>query len=161
MKEALRDTFEKVLEKATGEDLTVLSQMLNGLAKKQSGHENTYFKDLFLMEADFREGECEVAIPVTPLIYNTFSIVHGGVTATLLDTVMGVMANRLLPPGQQAVTSNLTIHYLAPGTGKFLKAKANVIHRGTKTMVMEGIAFRDDGTKIAHCTGSFFILKLK
>ncbi|WMM89870.1 PaaI family thioesterase [Heyndrickxia coagulans] len=159
MKEEIHHTFEKVVQAATEEDLIVLQQMLNGLSNKQAGNERTYFKDLFLMEADFDGEECEVDIPVTPLLYNNFSIVHGGVTATLLDTAMGVMANNLLPAGQQAVTSNLTIHYIAPGTGSRLKAKAKVIHRGTQTMVLEGTAFRDDGTKIAHCTGSFFILK--
>ncbi|WP_018662914.1 PaaI family thioesterase [Heyndrickxia acidiproducens] len=157
-KEHIRSMFDQVLAKATEEDLTVLSQLIDGLAKKQATGEPAYFKDFFNMEGRLLKDACEITIPVTPLLYNTFSIVHGGVTATLVDTAMGFMANSMLPEGKQAVTSNLTIHYIAPGSGKWIKARAEVIHRGSKTMVLEGTVCRDDGTKIAHCTGSFFIL---
>ena len=113
------------------------------------------------MERHLTETECEITIPVSELLHNSLNIVHGGVTATLLDSAMGSMANSVLPEGYGAVTANLNIHYTAPGIGGQLAAEGRVVHKGTKMIVVEGEVIREDGRKIAHATGSFFIIKAK
>jgi uncharacterized protein (TIGR00369 family) len=99
-----------------------------------------------------------ITIPINSITDNSFRIVHGGITATVMDTAMGILANQLLPEGYSAVTSNLNIHYIAPGIGEKVKASAKLIHKGSNTLVMEGSVFRDDGKQIAHGTGTFFIV---
>lgn len=161
MNEKITQLLDECLKNASKEDLSVLSQVLEGIVNKQK-HEkdqSSYIKDLFQMKHHFQDEEVEITMPITPITFNHFSIVHGGITATLLDTAMGGLANMVLPKGQKAVTSNLNIHYIAPGAGSFIKAKVKIIHRGSNTMVMEGLAYRDDGVQIAHCTSSFFIIK--
>ena len=111
------------------------------------------------MERNFDQNSCEITIPITPIINNNLDIVHGGITATVLDTAMGVLANQLLPEGFGAVTNQLNIHYIAPGIGETLRCKADIVHKGSKTMVISGEAFRSDGKKIAYATGTFFIIK--
>jgi uncharacterized protein (TIGR00369 family) len=69
------------------------------------------------------------------------------------------MVNKVLPKGQAAVTNQLNIHYLAPGIGSQITCKAKIVHQGSKTMVMEAEVQRDDGKKIAHATGTFFVIK--
>ena len=108
---------------------------------------------------DKEKKTCEITVPLNPVWNNSLDIVHGGVTATLLDTTMGTVVNAILPEGYVAVTNQLNIHYIAPGIGDTLHCKAEIIHHGSKTMIIEGETYRSDGKKIAHATGTFFIIQ--
>jgi len=159
MKEDLRYLLETILQNGSEEDLEVIKQLLEGVENKIKRNRRTYIDGILHMETNFTEDSCEITIPISPVINNNLNIVHGGITATVLDTTMGVLANRLLPEGYGAVTNQLNIHYIAPGIGDALNCKAEVIHKGTKTMVISGEAFRSDGKKIAYATGTFFMIK--
>jgi uncharacterized protein (TIGR00369 family) len=159
MKEDLRHLLETILQNGSEEDLEVIKQLLEGVENKIKRNRRTYIDGILHMETNFTEDSCEITIPISPVINNNLNIVHGGITATVLDTTMGVLANRLLPEGYGAVTNQLNIHYIAPGIGEALNCKAEVIHKGTKTMVISGEAFRSDGKKIAYATGTFFMIK--
>jgi uncharacterized protein (TIGR00369 family) len=159
MKEDLRHILETILQNGSEEDLEVIKQLLEGVQNKIKRNRHTYIDGILHMETNFAEDSCEITIPISPMINNNLNIVHGGITATVLDTTMGVLANRLLPEGYGAVTNQLNIHYIAPGIGDALNCKAEVIHKGTKTMVISGEAFRSDGKKIAYATGTFFMIK--
>jgi uncharacterized protein (TIGR00369 family) len=110
------------------------------------------------MERILDEKTCEITIPLHQILNNNLNILHGGITATVLDTTMGSLANYLLPEGFGAVTNQLNIHYIAPGIGETIRCKAEIVHKGTKTMVISGEAYRSDGKKIAYATGTFFII---
>ncbi|MEK4030311.1 PaaI family thioesterase [Pseudobacillus sp. FSL P4-0506] len=160
MKEKIYSLIEQSLEKATKKDLEVLEQLLKGYLEKREGN-GTYIGRLFQLEREIEENECVVRMPITDLSNNSLNIVHGGVTATVLDSAMGSAAYTATPEGYATVTSNLNIHYIAPGTGDELTVKARVLHKGSKTIVVEGEALRADGKKVAHATGTFFLLKKK
>ena len=159
MKEEIRHLLETILQNGAEEDLDVIKQLLEGVQNKIKRNRRTYIDGILHMETSFAEDSCEITIPISPVINNNLNIVHGGITATVLDTTMGILANRLLPEGYGAVTNQLNIHYIAPGIGDALRCKAEVIHNGTKTMVISGEAFRSDGKKIAYATGTFFMIK--
>ena len=108
---------------------------------------------------DKEKKTCEITVPINPFLNNSLDIVHGGITATILDTTMGTVANFLLPDGYGAVTNQLNIHYIAPGIGDTLRCKAEVIHQGSKTFVISGEIYRSDGKKIAYATGTFFTIQ--
>ncbi|KMK96628.1 PaaI family thioesterase [Rossellomorea marisflavi] len=158
MKEDLSRLLNECMEHATEEDLHSLRQLLTGMRKKQEDG-GPLLGGVFAMEWENEEDTLTLSIPITPLTHNSLGIVHGGITATMVDTIMGTLANRALPSGYGAVTTYLNVHYLAPGTGGELTAKGQIIHHGTKTMVVEGKVLRSDGKVIAHSTGSFFIFK--
>ncbi|RJS62082.1 PaaI family thioesterase [Bacillus sp. PK3_68] len=160
MKEKIYSLIEQSLEQATEKDLEVLEQLLKGYLEKREGN-GTYIGRLFQLEREIEENECVVRMPITDLSNNSLNIVHGGVTATVLDSAMGSAAYTATPEGYATVTSNLNIHYIAPGTGDELTVKARVLHKGSKTIVVEGEALRADGKKVAHATGTFFLLKKK
>ncbi|MCM3726072.1 PaaI family thioesterase [Neobacillus cucumis] len=159
MKEELRHLLEFCIENGSEEDLSVMKQLLEGVQNKVKRDQRTFIDGILHMETSFCEDTCEIKIPISPVIHNNLNMVHGGITATVLDTAMGVLANRLVPEGYGAVTNQLNIHYIAPGIGDALRCKAEVIHKGTKTMVISGEAFRSDGKKIAYATGTFFMIK--
>ncbi|GLY10603.1 PaaI family thioesterase [Pseudobacillus badius] len=158
MKERIRSLIEQSLQQADEKELKVLEQLLEGYLEKVQG-KGTYIGRIFQLERTTGDHECEVRMPITGLTSNSLDIVHGGVTATVLDSAMGSAAYTAAPEGYAVVTSNLTIHYIAPGKGEELTVKACVLHKGSKTIVVEGKAFRTDGKKVAHATGTFFLIK--
>ncbi|MFP7296008.1 PaaI family thioesterase [Neobacillus niacini] len=163
MKDVLHQLLNQCIEKGTEEDLHALTYLLEGFQKKIDKPYTQYIDGLLHMERkiDKEKKTCEITVPLNAVWNNSLDIVHGGITATLLDTVMGTAINAILKEGYGAVTNQLNIHYIAPGTGDTLRCKAEIIHHGAKTAVISGEVFRDDGKKIAHGTGTFFIIQKK
>jgi uncharacterized protein (TIGR00369 family) len=159
MKEKIEILLQQCLENASEEEQNILYQILNGVLRKKQNSKRTYISELLHMDIEVNEHQCTVTIPINKLTENILHIVHGGITATTVDTAMGLLANEVVPEGYGAVTSNLTIHYIAPGVGESIRATAQIIHKGSKTLIVEGIVHRNDGKKIAHCTGTFFVVK--
>ncbi|MFB6466514.1 PaaI family thioesterase [Cytobacillus sp. Hz8] len=161
MKKDLQQLFNHYIEVATEEEQLVLKNILEGLHRKKENPFSTYISELMQMEHNFQNDSLKITIPITPLLNNNLNIVHGGFTATLVDTTMGVFANMILPEGFGAVTTSLNIHYLSAGVGESLICKAKMEHKGSKTMVLTSDVFRSDGKKIAQATGSFFVIEKK
>lgn len=161
MNQSLTAKFEQILNEATPQDLQILTQWLDGMHMKQTGEIKTYLASSLLMERTVTETSCTVTIPVTPFIHNRLGIPHGGIIAVLLDTAMGLLANKTLAPGYSAITTNLSINYIAMTTESHLIATATFIHKGRQTMVVEGVITDNSGKKLASGTGSFFVIPIK
>ncbi|PLR97408.1 PaaI family thioesterase [Bacillus sp. T33-2] len=155
----LQQLLKQCVENAGEQDLHVIASMLEGVKDKLAKKKSTYIDGILHMDRSVEDELCKIDIPVTPFLSNTLGIVHGGVTATVIDTAMGTLANYILPEEYGAVTTQLNVHYIAPGLGESLRCEARFIHRGTKTMVLGADMYRADGTKIAYATGSFFVVK--
>jgi uncharacterized protein (TIGR00369 family) len=159
MREQVQKLFNECMTGATDEDLLIMKQLLEGIQRKKNSENESIIGGIFAMDRKMTDGNLEVSIPITPITHNSLEIVHGGVTATLVDTAMGTLANMMLPEGYGAVTTNLNVHYLAPGIGERLTAHATIVHQGSKTIVVDGKVVSSDGKVVAHSTGSFFIFK--
>lgn len=159
MKDRLLHLAESLIKNGSEADLQALSFILEGMQHTRKGESSEYIDKLLHMERKLDKNSCEITVPINPLINNNLNIVHGGVTATILDAAMGSIANYLLPEGFGAVTSQLNIHYLSPGVGEELRCEAEIIHKGNKTMVVSGQVYRSDGKKVAYATSTFFIIQ--
>lgn len=97
-----------------------------------------------------------------------FQILHGGVTATILDSMGGVVAmselyRRSTPETFEETTKkvgklatlDLRVDYLAPGRGKHFIAKAQVVRLGRKSCLMRMDLHNDQGIHIATGTASY------
>ncbi|MEH7255486.1 PaaI family thioesterase [Neobacillus niacini] len=161
MENKLRQILDHCIDTGSEKDLAALAHVLEGFQNKIDNDYTQYIDGLLHMERkiDKEKKTCEITVPLNAVWNNSLDIVHGGVTATLLDTTMGTVVNAILPEGYVAVTNQLNIHYIAPGIGDTLHCKAEIIHHGSKTMIIEGEIYRSDGKKIAHATGTFFIIQ--
>jgi uncharacterized protein (TIGR00369 family) len=92
--------------------------------------------------------------------YNPIGVVHGGVAATLLDSVMGCAVHTTLDAGVAYTTLELKVNYVRAATaGMPLVAEAEVIHRGRKVATAEGRLRAGDGGKLlAHATTTCLII---
>ncbi len=86
----------------------------------------------------------------------TLGIAHGGVIATLLDSVMGMVANRSSPPDHYLVTAQLNVHFIRPAfEGETLIASAQVRHAGKKTAMAQGEIQTSNGELVATASATF------
>jgi uncharacterized protein (TIGR00369 family) len=90
-----------------------------------------------LREVD--RGRVVVGLEPKDTHYNPIGMVHGGVTATLLDTAMGCALHSTLPAGVGYSTVDISVRYLRPitvGTGPVI-AIGTVVHQGRRTATAE------------------------
>ena len=98
----------------------------------------------------------------------SFQILHGGVSATLLDSIGGIVAMAELynraEPDQMAetlkkvsrlATVDMRVDYLAPGRGKHFIATAEVLRMGRKGCTMRMNMVNDEGKPIATGIASY------
>lgn len=156
--ENLRRQFQEIVDNSSSEDLDILSDFLRNFEKKQQGGFNTYLSASLNMQRETTSENSVVSIPNTAFIHNNIAIPHGGILAVLLDTAMGTLANSKCSEGMAAVTTTLTIHYLAVATESEITAEARMIRQGRHTMVIEGNIYESNGKHIATATGSFFLV---
>lgn len=92
--------------------------------------------------------------------YNPYSTVHGGVLASLLDSVMSCAILTLLPRGRGNTTIDLTVNYLRPlsiTTGP-VEIEGTVVHTGRTTAVAQGRVIDAAGTLYAVSTTTCLLL---
>lgn len=96
-------------------------------------------------------------LPLAEFLGNRYGLPHGGVYATLLDTVMGFSGcftgdaeNRRL-----AMTLSLNTAFLSRPLGKLLIGEGRRTGGGQKTFFAEGVIHDETGEKIATGSGVF------
>jgi uncharacterized protein (TIGR00369 family) len=95
----------------------------------------------FLAQLDFRDVEVEgvelaMEMGTAPNLTNSRGALQGGLIATLIDIVAGRLALQGTASAETVATSDLTIHYLAPVVAGPAQARANVLRRGSRSVVV-------------------------
>ena len=88
---------------------------------------------------------------------NSRGEVHGGSIATLLDCTLAAAARAHDPAAYGVATIDLTLHYVAAGTGDLI-ATARCERRGRSISFVRGEVRAEDGTLVAMATGSFKLI---
>lgn len=107
-------------------------------------------------------GDGTVTFAYTPSLehYNGIGLVHGGVAATLLDTVMGCAVQTLLPKETTVSTLDINVRYVRPITTRtgLVFARGTTVHRGRRTATAEGqIVEATTGRVLATATTTLLI----
>ncbi|MEY4516888.1 MAG: hypothetical protein RL180_1234 [Pseudomonadota bacterium] len=96
-----------------------------------------------------------------------FRILHGGVAATLLDSIGGVVAmgeiyrrndgerSEQMKKASRLATVDMRIDYLSPGRGQWFVATASVLRMGRKGCTMRMDLHNDEGRHIATGIASY------
>jgi uncharacterized protein (TIGR00369 family) len=111
---------------------------------------------LGIQTEDLPDGRVRLALATDGSHVNEVGLVHGGISALLLDGAMGRCVGRTLAPGQGCATVQLSVQYLAPAEGR-IAALARVVRRGRTTAFMEAECTRADGTLVARAHGTWVI----
>lgn len=76
-------------------------------------------------------------------------VLHGGVTATLIDTAMAFAVRTRLPADAATATIDLTIHYLRPHLSGTLTCTAKVVRAGKRIFTVSADVVGPEGKLIA------------
>jgi uncharacterized protein (TIGR00369 family) len=110
----------------------------------------------------FADGEAEIAMTPRDEHLNSWSVLHGGVSMTLLDVAMAHAARS--PRTGEAdddrgvVTIEMKTSFMRPGLGR-LVAQAKVLRRTASFSFCEASLLDGQGELVAHATGTFKYLK--
>ncbi len=99
--------------------------------------------------AEITDDCCVITCPLRPELLNPNGIAHGGLIATLTDVASGSLALQLDRCEREICTQSCNIHYLRPGTGKVLTARAHLIRKGGRVCVVQADCFNDSGVLVA------------
>ena len=114
---------------------------------------------LSIRHVESADGRAVFTITVEEKHCRTMGLLHGGVTATLLDTCMGYAAVSVAPPGHYVVTVQLNVNFTRPvKLGDTLRAEGTIQHRGGTTAVSRGQLLDADGKLAAAGTATFMFL---
>ena len=94
--------------------------------------------------------------------YNPLGSVHGGVAATLLDSVMGCCIHTTLKAGIGYTTVEIKVNYVRAMTDKTgpVKAEGKVINVGARIGTSEGKLYDGAGKLLAHGTTTCLIFPI-
>ncbi|WP_328405906.1 PaaI family thioesterase [Nocardia sp. NBC_00403] len=121
-----------------------------------------FIGDLLGMEVDLLEhGKVVFGLETRPDFANPLGTTHGGICATLLDSVMGCAVHTTLDPGVGYTTLELKVNYIrsVPTDGRRLTATGTTIHVGRTTATAEGRVVDDKGRLVAHATTTCVIFR--
>ena len=109
--------------------------------------------------AEAEEGRVVVTAVPTAALLNPAGTVHGGFTATLLDSCMGLAIQSTLEKGFGSTTLEFKISLvrsITPETG-LIHAEGKVLNSGRRISTAEGRVTDDKGRLLAHGTTTCLI----
>ena len=115
--------------------------------------------DMWITEVS--EGRVVFAAEPAEYHYNPLGTVHGGFTATLLDSALGCVVQSMLPAGTGYTTVELKVNYLRPITTKtgMVYCEGKIIYVGGRVATAEGRLTDAQGKLYAHGTTTCIILR--
>jgi len=106
-------------------------------------------------------GATEIHIPLQPDFLQQMGNVHGGIIGALADSAAGYAALTLLEVGQEVVTVEYKINFVAPAFGDLLVGRGHVVRAGrTLHVCVAEIFARQDGEEklVAYMTTTMMVV---
>ncbi|MBT3311525.1 MAG: PaaI family thioesterase [Desulfobacterales bacterium] len=119
---------------------------------------NSPYPKHMAMELDHIEfDEADVVINLADYHLQPFGIVHGGVIATMIDTVTFWAAFLRLPENDGLVNVDLKLNFLQPVTDGRLVAKGTCLRPGNSISYSEAKVFDKNEKLVAHGTSTLMV----
>lgn len=93
--------------------------------------------------------EAQISIDMRDDLRQPSGVLHGGVTATLIDTAMAFAVRTRLGIDEATATIDLTIHYLRPHITGVFTCTAKVVRAGKRIFTVSADVHGEDGKLIA------------
>ena len=120
---------------------------------------NTFAQTLGYDVVEAESGRVAIALDPTDAHLNPWGTVHGGLTATLLDSCMGLAIHSMLDKGIGSTTLEFKISLvraITPDTGR-IRAEGKVLNCGRRVGTAEGRVTDASGRLLAHGTATCLI----
>ena len=123
---------------------------------------NTFAQTLGYDIVEAESGRVAITLQPTDAHLNPWGTVHGGLTATLLDSCMGLAIKSTLDKGISSTTLEFKISLLraiTPETGQ-IRAEGKVLNCGRRVGTAEGRVTDAEGRLLAHGTTTCLIFPI-
>ena len=104
---------------------------------------------------DIRRDEAVISIDMRDELRQPQGLLHGGVTATLIDTAMAFAVITRLAPDEKASTIDLTVHYLRPHTEGTFTCSAKLVRAGKRIFTVSADVANEAGKLIATAIATY------
>ena len=118
-------------------------------------HDLPFAKLIGMRLADLRSGEATLTMEMRDDLQQPSGVLHGGVTATLIDTAMAFAMRTLIPVDQNTATIDLTVHYLRPHVEGKVECIAKVVRAGKRIFTISADVFGAEGKLIATAISTY------
>ena len=98
---------------------------------------------------DIRPNEAVIEIEMRDDLRQPSGVLHGGVTATLIDTAMAFAVRTYLTDTEPTATIDLTVHYLRPHVTGKASCTARVVRPGKRIFTVSAEVVNEEGKLIA------------
>jgi uncharacterized protein (TIGR00369 family) len=119
--------------------------------------QSAYFRNLGCEVRRLDAGVAEVALPMAEHLRNRGQVMHGGAIFSLVDIAMGLACSTSHGFDNQSVTLECKINYLRAVSEGEVVCKAQVLHAGRRTLVVEADVVQGDKL-VAKAQGTFVVL---
>ena len=112
-------------------------------------HNLPFAKMIGMRLGDLKIDEAVIAIEMRDDLRQPSGVLHGGVTATLIDTAMAFAVRTRIGPEGATATIDLTVHYLRPHLTGRITCTARVVRAGKRIFTVSADVHNEEGKLIA------------
>ena len=117
---------------------------------------NTPYLKLLGIELDEIDiGKAVMSLPMTEKLRQPHGLLHGGATASLIDTTTAFAVVSVLADGEKASTVDLTVHYLRPVINEKTTCTAKIVKAGKRLLTVTADVVNEDGKLIATAISTY------
>ncbi len=114
-----------------------------------------YIKLLGLELVGLKPGEAVLRLSMRDELRQPHGVLHGGATASLIDTATAFAVVSVLDKGEKASTVDLTVHYLRPVTEGAILCTARIVRGGRRLLTTSAEVVNDEGKLIATALSTY------
>ncbi len=112
-------------------------------------HSLPFAKMIGMKLVELRPDEAVISIEMRDDLRQPSGVLHGGVTATLIDTAMAFAVRTRLAIDEATATIDLTVHYLRPHITGIFTCTARVVRAGKRIFTVSADVHNEEGKLIA------------
>jgi uncharacterized protein (TIGR00369 family) len=129
-------------------------EQLKTLAR--TGFEKVPFVRLLGMEmVDLSYGEAILKLKMRDELRQPHGVLHGGATASIIDTAMAFAIITCLEKDEKATTIDLTVHYLRPVSTGEIVCTAKIVRAGKRILTVSAECVNSEGKITATALSTY------
>lgn len=114
-----------------------------------------YIKLLGIELTGMEKGKATLRLKMRDELRQPHGVLHGGATASIIDTATAFAVISVLAEGEKATTVDLTIHYLRPVVEGEIVCTAKIVRAGKRLLTVSAEVANEEGKLIATALSTY------
>jgi uncharacterized protein (TIGR00369 family) len=114
-----------------------------------------YLRHLGIELVEIGEGTATMKLPMKEELRQPYGLLHGGATASLIDTATAFAVVGAIGQADKATTVDLTVHYLRPVVNETTICTAKVVRAGKRLITVSAEVHNENGKMIATALSTY------